>query len=89
MIEDVQEKHVGKWRQDEMNFTYTYYYICNFRCSLTYNIGGKNVTAIGTTKLKVKNIKPLPTTTTSTTTEITTEGMIDRFVDIQNFKMLT
>ena len=42
------------------------------RCSLTYNIGGKNVTAIGATTLKVKNIKPLPTTTTSTTTKITT-----------------
>ena len=25
MIEDVQEKHVGKWRQDEINVTYTYY----------------------------------------------------------------
>ena len=37
------------------------------RCSLTYNIGGKNVSAIGET-----NIKPLPTSTTSPTTTTTT-----------------
>ena len=52
---------------------YTSHYhanICIFSCSLVYNIGGKNVTAKGATWLKLKDLKPLPTT--STTTEITT-----------------
>ena len=45
-----------------------------FRCSLTYNIGGKNITAKGETWLKKNELKPLPTTSTTlkTSTEITT-----------------
>ena len=44
--------------------------ICIFSCSLIYHIGAKNITAKGATWLKLKDLKPLPTT--STTTEITT-----------------
>ena len=70
MIEDVQEKHVGKWRQDKIDFTWRPCKYLYFSCSLIYHIGGKNITAKGATWLKLKDLKPLPTTTT--TTEITT-----------------
>ena len=54
--------------------------LCFFSCSLTYSIRGRNVTAKGTTMLKIKNLQPFPTTTTTKKTTTIDEEIQEKEV---------